>query len=183
VDDTVHSSFQLLSRRRGHDQRCQFDVFLPEFERPKMSARLHTTIALLLLAVAPAACAQTPATGVTPCDSTTPCACRMANGCASGCGMQQMGDMQQMGGMNQMGGMHRMGGMGNMGMMGGMNRQGMPMPSAADIARLDSLVTAMHQTKGDRKLSAMEKVIDELLGQRKLMQDHMKEMMDGRSEK
>lgn len=137
-----------------------------------MSARLHTAIALLFLAAAPAAYAQTPATSATPGDSTTRCPCQMTNGCMGGGGMHQMGGMQ-------MGGMHRSGGMGGMGMMGSMNQQGMPMPSAADNARLDSLVTAMHKTKGDKKLSAMEKVIDELLGQRRLMQDHMKQMMDG----
>jgi hypothetical protein len=54
----------------------------------------------------------------------------------------------------------------------------MPMPSAADQHRLDSLVTAMHQSKGDRKLAAMEKVIDELLAQRRVMADHMRHMME-----
>jgi len=148
-------------------------MFLPEFERPKMSARLHTTIALLLLAVAPAAYAQTTATSATPCDSTLRCACRMTGGGMGGCCMPQMG------GMHQMDGTHRMGGMGNMGMKGGMNQPGMPMPSAADNARLDSLVTAMHLTRGDKKLGAMEKVIDELLAQRKVMHDHMKVMLEG----
>lgn len=142
-----------------------------------MSARLHTAIALLFLAAAPAAYAQTPVTSATAGDSTTRCPCQMTNGCMGGSGMHQMGGMQ-MGGM-QMGGMHRSGGMGGMGMMGSMSQQGMPMPSAADNARLDSLVIAMHKAKGDKKLSAIEKVVEELLGQRKLMQEHMKQMMDG----
>jgi len=135
-----------------------------------MSARLHTAIALLFLAAAPAVYAQAPVARATPGDSTTRCPCQVTNGCMGEGGMQ-------MGGM-QMGGMHRSGGMGGMGMMGRMQQDGMPMPSAADNARLDSLVTAMHKTKGDKKLSAMEKVIDELLGQRKLMQEHMRKMTE-----
>jgi hypothetical protein len=62
--------------------------------------------------------------------------------------------------------------------MGGNAR--MPMAGPAEQARLDSLVTAMHQSKGDRKVAAMEKVIDELLAQRRAMADHMRYMMEHR---
>lgn len=57
----------------------------------------------------------------------------------------------------------------------------MPMPSAADQARLDSLVASMHQNKGDRKLAAMEKIIDELMSHRKAMMEHMQSMNDRRA--
>ena len=36
----------------------------------------------------------------------------------------------------------------------------MPMPSAEDDARLDSLMSVLHQTKGDRKVAVMERVLD-----------------------
>jgi hypothetical protein len=55
----------------------------------------------------------------------------------------------------------------------------MPMPSATDEARLDSLVTQMHQSKGDKKMAAMEKVLDELLAHRAAMREHMRHMMEG----
>jgi hypothetical protein len=58
--------------------------------------------------------------------------------------------------------------------MGGM---GMNMMMPVDDARLDSLVDAMHGAKGSKKVPAMEKVIDELLAQRKIMQQHMTHMM------
>lgn len=128
-----------------------------------MSARVYATVTLFLIAAAPAAYAQAPESRPAPRDSAVPCAgVRMADS-----GMSQMGGMQ---------GMRRMGGMGN---MGGMGQEGMPMPTAADNARLDSLVNAMHRTKGDKKLAAMEKVIDELLAHRRMMQDHMMRMMRG----
>lgn len=69
----------------------------------------------------------------------------------------------------------RGGGMG-MGRMGGMGGMEMPMPTAADQARLDSLVTLMHQSKGDKKVAAMEKVLDELLAHRAAMMEHMMHM-------
>jgi hypothetical protein len=131
---------------------------VPEPERPKMSVRAYTTISLILLAAAPAAYAQSADSRPAPRDSAVPCVGRrMADS-----GMHQMG-------MRQMGAMHRMD------LMAGM--RDMPMPSAADNARLDSLVIAMHQSRGDKKLAAMEKVIDELLAHRKMMQEHMQRMM------
>lgn len=135
-----------------------------------MSTRLTLTLALLLVAAPAAAQAQTPAPRPATSDSAR-CACQQTGDCP----MHQMGGMHKMGGMQRMG----MGAMGNMGGMGGMNRQEMPMPSAADNARLDSLVTTMHKAKGDRKLAAMEKVIDELLAHRRAMQEHMQKMRDG----
>ncbi len=124
-----------------------------------MSARAYATVSLLLLAAAPAAYAQSADSHPAPRDSAVPCA------------GQKMADSgtHQVGGMRQMGAMHRMNPMRGMG--------DMPMPSAADNARLDSLVTAMHQSRGDKKLAAMEKVIDELLAHRMMMQDHMRRMM------
>lgn len=49
--------------------------------------------------------------------------------------------------------------------------------SRAAEARLDSLVTVMHQSKGEKKVAVMEKVLDELLAQRSAMHQHMMEMM------
>jgi hypothetical protein len=139
-----------------------------------MSARRYITIALFLLIATPAARAQTPASRPVPCDSAARCAdVRMGD-----CGMQQTGAMQRMGGMQQMGMMHRMEGMGGRGNMGGMG-QDMPMPTTANNARLDSLVSAMHQARGDKKLAAMEKVIDELLAHHGMMQEHMRRRMNG----
>lgn len=44
-------------------------------------------------------------------------------------------------------------------------------------ARLDSLVRAMNSASGDRKVQAMATVINELVAERKLMHQHMREMM------
>ena len=67
-------------------------------------------------------------------------------------------------------------GMGAMG-MGSMNMDmGMKMMEAGD-ARLDSLVSQMHAATGPAKTGAMERVIDELLAQRKTMREHMMTMM------
>ena len=80
-------------------------------------------------------------------------------------------------------GAHRMGQMGmGMGMQNGMGQKSMmqmPMPTAADDARLDSLMSVLHQTKGDRKIAVMERVLDELLTQRAVMHEHMRQMMGG----
>lgn len=63
--------------------------------------------------------------------------------------------------------------MGNMG-MGNMEAH-MKMMDAAD-ARLDSLVTRMHAATGSAKTGAMERVLDELIAQRKMMRAHMMQM-------
>jgi uncharacterized coiled-coil protein SlyX len=47
-------------------------------------------------------------------------------------------------------------------------------------ARLDTLVGRMNRATGNRKVTAMADVINELVGQRKLMQDHMRQMMESR---
>ena len=44
-------------------------------------------------------------------------------------------------------------------------------------ARLDSLVRAMNSTTGDRKVQAMASVINELVAERRMMHQHMREMM------
>jgi hypothetical protein len=44
-------------------------------------------------------------------------------------------------------------------------------------ARLDSLVRAMNSASGDRKVQAMANVINELVAERKMMHQHMREMM------
>jgi hypothetical protein len=46
-------------------------------------------------------------------------------------------------------------------------------------ARLDSLVRAMNSASGDRKVQAMATVINELVAERKMMHQHMREMMMG----
>jgi predicted transcriptional regulator len=45
-------------------------------------------------------------------------------------------------------------------------------------ARLDTLVERMNRTTGTRKVAAMADVINELVTQRKLMQAHMRQMME-----
>jgi hypothetical protein len=45
-------------------------------------------------------------------------------------------------------------------------------------ARLDSLVRAMNSATGDRKVQAMANVINELVAERKMMHQHMGEMME-----
>lgn len=144
-----------------------------------MSYRASLSLAVALLAGPALLSAQSPSAPPPASSDTTGC-CRAASASQMKC-MQGMQDMQGMG-MQGMG-MHR--GMQGMGMQGGMPGMGgqmkMPMPSAADQARLDSLVTLMHRSKGDKKLAAMEKVLDELLAHRAAMLDHMREMqgMDG----
>jgi hypothetical protein len=44
-------------------------------------------------------------------------------------------------------------------------------------ARLDTLVNRMNQATGNKKMTAMADVINELVTQRKAMQSHMREMM------
>ena len=46
-------------------------------------------------------------------------------------------------------------------------------------ARLDSLVRAMNSASGDRKVQAMAAVINELVAERRMMHQHMREMMMG----
>jgi hypothetical protein len=47
-------------------------------------------------------------------------------------------------------------------------------------ARLDTLVTWMNRATGNRKVTAMADVINELVAQRKAMQEHMRQMMESR---
>jgi hypothetical protein len=47
-------------------------------------------------------------------------------------------------------------------------------------ARLDTLVSRMNRATGDRKLTAMADVINELVAQRKVMHEHMRQMMESR---
>ena len=47
--------------------------------------------------------------------------------------------------------------------------------------RLDSLVARMNQATGNKKVAAMAAVINELVDQRKMMQQHMRQMMESRS--
>jgi hypothetical protein len=46
--------------------------------------------------------------------------------------------------------------------------------------RLDSLVARMNRVTGAGKVVAMADVINELVAQRKVMQEHMRQMMEGR---
>ena len=46
--------------------------------------------------------------------------------------------------------------------------------------RLDSLVARMNRATGAGKVAAMADVINELVAQRKVMQEHMRQMMEGR---
>jgi hypothetical protein len=55
-------------------------------------------------------------------------------------------------------------------MSGGMMRD-------AGDARLDSLVQAMNQATGNRKVQAMAAVINELVAERRAMHEHMRQMM------
>lgn len=116
---------------------------------------------------APGCCAAKPA----PTTDSAGC-CGMKSGQAKpDCPMMKMGTGEPMQGMQ-----HRMGGGMSMGGMDGMKGMNMPMPTAADQARLDSLVTLMHQSKGDKKVAAMEKLLDELLAHRAAMMEHMMHM-------
>jgi len=47
-------------------------------------------------------------------------------------------------------------------------------------ARLDTLVSRMNRATGNRKVTAMADVINELVAQRKAMHEHMREMMQSR---
>jgi uncharacterized coiled-coil protein SlyX len=47
-------------------------------------------------------------------------------------------------------------------------------------ARLDSLVVRMNRATGNEKMAAMARTIDELVAQRKTMQQHMRRMMESR---
>ena len=47
-------------------------------------------------------------------------------------------------------------------------------------ARLDRLVSRMNRATGNRKVTAMADVINELVAQRKVMQQHMRQMMESR---
>ena len=69
--------------------------------------------------------------------------------------------------------------------------QGAEMPGRASNAdptrmmdslnhRLDSLVTRMNRAAGAGKVAAMADVINELVAQRKVMQERMRQMMEGR---
>lgn len=148
-----------------------------------MSLRLSLSAALVLAAgaVSLANAQATPARpGAPGCCAAKPAATADSAGCCAmnpaqpraDCPMTKMGQGGPMPGMQ-----HRMGGeMGGMKGMGGMGGMTMPMPSAADQARLDSLVTVMHQSKGDKKVAAMEKVLNELLAHRAAMMEHMQHM-------
>ena len=45
-------------------------------------------------------------------------------------------------------------------------------------ARLDTLVARMNRTTGNKKVAAMAEVLNELVAQRKLMQAHMRQIME-----
>jgi hypothetical protein len=47
-------------------------------------------------------------------------------------------------------------------------------------ARLDTLVSRMNRATGNRKVTAMADAINELVAQRKVMQQHMRRMMESR---
>jgi len=47
-------------------------------------------------------------------------------------------------------------------------------------ARLDTLVNRMNRATGNKKVTAMAQVINELVAQRKAMQGHMRQMMESR---
>ena len=47
-------------------------------------------------------------------------------------------------------------------------------------ARLDTLVSRMNRATGNSKVTAMAAVINELVAQRKVMQEHMRQMMESR---
>jgi hypothetical protein len=47
-------------------------------------------------------------------------------------------------------------------------------------ARLDTLVSRMNRASGNKKVAAMADVINELVAHRKMMQEHMRQMMESR---
>lgn len=109
-----------------------------------MLPRCRTTILIGLLAILPSAArAQASTAGAPACTSGAACTAPVA-------GMGAMG----MGSMNM-----------DMNMC-------MKMMEAGD-ARLDSLANLMHAATGPARTGAMERVIDELLAQRKAMREHM----------
>ena len=61
----------------------------------------------------------------------------------------------------------------------GMAAQQMKMMDSLN-ARLDTLVSRMNRATGNRKVTTMADVINELVDQRKVMQDHMRQMMESR---
>jgi hypothetical protein len=60
-----------------------------------------------------------------------------------------------------------------------MAQQQMKMMDSMNL-RLDSLVTRMNQVSGNKKVAAMADVINELVAQRRAMQQHMHKMMERR---
>ena len=61
----------------------------------------------------------------------------------------------------------------------GMAAQQMKMMDSLN-ARLGTLVSRMNRATGNRKVTTMADVINELVDQRKVMQDHMRQMMESR---
>jgi DNA-binding FrmR family transcriptional regulator len=61
----------------------------------------------------------------------------------------------------------------------GMAQQQMRMMDSLN-ARLDTLVSRMNRATGNKKVTAMADVINQLVAQRKAMQEHMREMMQSR---
>ena len=49
-------------------------------------------------------------------------------------------------------------------------------------SHLDTLVSRMNRATGNRKVTAMAEVINELVAQREVMQQHMRQMMQSRKE-
>src|SRR4051794_15253465 len=66
------------------------------------------------------------------------------------------------------------------GMMGGPGMQQQMRMMDSLNARLDTLVSRMTRATGERKVTAMADVINELVAQRKGMQQHMRQMMEHR---
>ena len=66
--------------------------------------------------------------------------------------------------------------------MGMMGAQDMRMMDSLNT-RLDTLVGRMNQAMGNNKMAAMAGVINEMVAQRKMMQQHMLQMMGSRSGK
>ncbi len=62
-------------------------------------------------------------------------------------------------------------------MMGPGMAPGMRMMDSLN-ARLDTLLSRMNRATGDRKITAMADVINELVGQRRAMHEHMRGMME-----
>jgi hypothetical protein len=60
----------------------------------------------------------------------------------------------------------------------GMAQQQMRIMDSMNL-RLDSLVARMNQATGNKKVAALADVINELVSQRRAMQQHMRQMMQG----